>query len=72
MITIEEGSEGLQEQIASWRYPEPYDFYDGDAEPVLNPERFLTRGTSTATRSASTTSRKGRPTSSTASACGPT
>jgi ribosomal-protein-alanine N-acetyltransferase len=41
MITIEEGSEQLQQLIASWRYPEPYDFYDGDAEPVLNPERFF-------------------------------
>ena len=41
MITIEEGSERLQQLIASWRYPEPYDFYDGDAEPVLNPERFF-------------------------------
>ena len=27
--------------IARWRYPPPYDFYDGDAEPVLNPERFF-------------------------------
>jgi [ribosomal protein S18]-alanine N-acetyltransferase len=41
VITIGEGSERLQQLIASWRYPEPYDFYDGDAEPVLNPERFF-------------------------------
>ena len=27
--------------LAEWRYPPPYDFYDGDAEPVLNPERFF-------------------------------
>jgi [ribosomal protein S18]-alanine N-acetyltransferase len=27
--------------MARWRYPPPYDFYDGDAEPVLNPERFF-------------------------------
>jgi RimJ/RimL family protein N-acetyltransferase len=26
--------------MAAWRYPPPYDFYDGDADPVLNPERF--------------------------------
>ena len=24
-----------------WRYDPPYDFYDGDAEPVKNPERFF-------------------------------
>ena len=28
------------EELAVWRYPAPYDFYDGDVEPVLNPERF--------------------------------
>jgi RimJ/RimL family protein N-acetyltransferase len=27
--------------MASWRYPPPYDFYDGDADPVLNPERYF-------------------------------
>ena len=27
--------------MAGWRYPPPYDFYDGDSEPVLNPERFF-------------------------------
>jgi len=27
--------------MASWRYEPPYDFYDGDVEPVLNPERFF-------------------------------
>jgi hypothetical protein len=27
--------------VASWRYPPPYDFYDGDVEPVLNPERHF-------------------------------
>jgi RimJ/RimL family protein N-acetyltransferase len=26
--------------IQTWRYEPPYDFYDGDVEPVLNPERF--------------------------------
>jgi RimJ/RimL family protein N-acetyltransferase len=30
-----------QELLATWRYPSPYDFYDGDAEPMLNPERFF-------------------------------
>ena len=28
-------------QLESWRYPPPYDFYDGDVDPVLNPERFF-------------------------------
>lgn len=27
--------------MASWTYPPPYDFYNGDTEPVLNPERFF-------------------------------
>jgi RimJ/RimL family protein N-acetyltransferase len=26
--------------MAAWRYEPPYDFYDGDVDPVLNPERF--------------------------------
>jgi [ribosomal protein S18]-alanine N-acetyltransferase len=28
-------------ELAGWRYPPPYDFYDGDADPVLNPERYF-------------------------------
>ncbi len=24
-----------------WRYDPPYDFYNGDDDPVLNPERFF-------------------------------
>ena len=28
-------------EMATWRYNPPYDFYDGDADPVLNPERFF-------------------------------
>jgi ribosomal-protein-alanine N-acetyltransferase len=28
-------------ELATWRYEPPYDFYDGDVEPVLNPERFF-------------------------------
>jgi [ribosomal protein S18]-alanine N-acetyltransferase len=34
-------SEETLRLLATWRYPPPYDFYDGDAEPVLNPERFF-------------------------------
>ena len=26
--------------MEAWRYEPPYDFYDGDVDPVLNPERF--------------------------------
>jgi ribosomal-protein-alanine N-acetyltransferase len=32
-------ADGFEER-AAWRYPPPYDFYDGDVDPVLNPERF--------------------------------
>ena len=28
-------------EIATWRYEPPYDFYNGDVDPVLNPERFF-------------------------------
>lgn len=42
MITsIEPATERLFAEIATWRYEPPYDFYDGDEEPVLNPERFF-------------------------------
>jgi ribosomal-protein-alanine N-acetyltransferase len=27
--------------MQSWRYEPPYDFYDGDVEEVLNPERYF-------------------------------
>ncbi len=40
-ISIGPASDETQAQLAGWRYPPPYDFYDGDAEPVLNPERFF-------------------------------
>jgi len=28
-------------EMRSWRYPPPFDFYDGDVDEVENPERFF-------------------------------
>lgn len=39
-IRIKAAAAETHELLASWRYPPPYDFYDGDVDPVLNPERF--------------------------------
>jgi ribosomal-protein-alanine N-acetyltransferase len=39
-IEIKPASPQALELMAAWRYPPPYDFYDGDVDPVLNPERF--------------------------------
>lgn len=39
-VSIRPADEALFREIAGWRYPAPYDFYDGDAEPVVDPERF--------------------------------
>ena len=40
-ITISELSQEGRVEMRSWRYPPPYDFYDGDVDPPLNPERFF-------------------------------
>ena len=40
-LLIEETSEETHRLVATWRYPAPYDFYNGGIEPVLNPERFF-------------------------------
>jgi RimJ/RimL family protein N-acetyltransferase len=40
-LTIREASDATHRALAGWRYPPPYDFYDGDVDPVLNPERFF-------------------------------
>jgi RimJ/RimL family protein N-acetyltransferase len=40
-LTIEPASPATLRELAGWRYHPPYDFYDGDQEPVLNPERFF-------------------------------
>lgn len=39
-LTIQPASTETFQEIASWRYDPPYDFYNGDEDPVLNPERF--------------------------------
>ncbi len=39
-LRIKPASEATLAAMEAWRYEPPYDFYDGDAEPVLDPERF--------------------------------
>jgi RimJ/RimL family protein N-acetyltransferase len=41
-LAIEQATGADFAEFESWRYEPPYDFYDGDVEPVLNPERFYT------------------------------
>jgi [ribosomal protein S18]-alanine N-acetyltransferase len=40
-IRIEPASAETPELLATWRYPPPHDFYDGDTEPALDPERYF-------------------------------
>jgi [ribosomal protein S18]-alanine N-acetyltransferase len=40
-LAIKEMSEESHVAMRSWRYPPPYDFYDGDIDPPSNPERFF-------------------------------
>ena len=39
-LTIQPASAATFADMGAWRYEPPYDFYDGDVDPVLNPERF--------------------------------
>ncbi len=39
-LTIRQASETTVRSIEAWRYDPPYDFYNGDEDPVLDPERF--------------------------------
>lgn len=40
-IRVRPASKKVLSELADWRYDPPYDFYNGDEEPVLNPERFF-------------------------------
>jgi ribosomal-protein-alanine N-acetyltransferase len=40
-LRIEEMVEESHVEMRSWRYPPPFDFYDGDVDEVENPERFF-------------------------------
>ena len=40
-LRIEPASDDIYGLLREWRYPPPYDFYDGDVDPPLNPERFF-------------------------------
>ena len=39
-FSVEPATEALFGERARWRYPPPFDFYDDDGAPPLNPERF--------------------------------
>lgn len=38
---IEPATAESLEEVATWRYESPYDFYNDDGKPVRNPERFF-------------------------------
>jgi len=40
-IRIEPASPDEYALMRKWRYPPPYDFYDGDVDPPENPERYF-------------------------------
>ncbi len=40
-LRIEPASPETYELLRRWRYPPPYDFYDGDVDPPEHPERFF-------------------------------
>jgi [ribosomal protein S18]-alanine N-acetyltransferase len=40
-VRIEPADDSMFHERDRWRYDPPYDFYDGDGEPVKNPERFF-------------------------------
>ena len=40
-MKIEHAGKRAFDELATWRYEPPYDFYDGDGDPPLNPERYF-------------------------------
>jgi RimJ/RimL family protein N-acetyltransferase len=40
-LTIGNASQQTLAAMDAWRYDPPYDFYDGEEEPVRNPERYF-------------------------------
>ncbi len=40
-VAISHASPETLAAMQGWRYEPPYDFYDGDDEPVKNPERYF-------------------------------
>jgi RimJ/RimL family protein N-acetyltransferase len=40
-LTIRRASREEISEVMSWQYDAPYEFYSGDGEPPLNPERFF-------------------------------
>jgi RimJ/RimL family protein N-acetyltransferase len=40
-LTIRPASADTLADLETWRYEPPYDFYDGDADPILDSERFF-------------------------------
>ena len=40
-MTIAPATPADIDELATWRYESPYDFYDGDLDPPLNPERYF-------------------------------
>ena len=40
-MKVDEWNDRYGDEVATWHYEPPYDFYDGDQEDPLNPERYF-------------------------------